>query len=316
VIAGVINIVISLLKMIVGLVQAFVTGDMSLLLEGWNQFAKGIGQLLGGVWDIIKGFFGGIILAVAQFVMGFLGFFQGLYDSLVGNSIIPDMVNGIVDWIAQLPKRVMAFVTKLVTDFIVSVLTLAMRVGLGFSMLVSMAVKFLENLPSEIRRLMTAAYNAAVAIVKDFSNIGKNIVAGIKAGIVNAWDGLLSKIKTLVDKLPAGVKKFLNIQSPSRVFAAIGAQIPAGMAMGIESGLSMLSSASQNMATAMNPAINGGYSMTTTQTVVHRVEFGKVPEGVGVNFTARDVADMLNRDQTAAKTVARAVVRATNGDKR
>jgi hypothetical protein len=70
----------------------------------------------GVVFVAIMGVIGGVILlinALANLVNGVKRYindvvwvFQWLYDRLIGNSIIPDLINGIVDWFAGLPDMI------------------------------------------------------------------------------------------------------------------------------------------------------------------------------------------------------------------
>jgi len=47
------------------------------------------------------------IIRIFKFVVdSVIGFFQWLYDKLVGHSIIPDIVNGIIDWFKKLPGAI------------------------------------------------------------------------------------------------------------------------------------------------------------------------------------------------------------------
>ena len=61
---------------------------------------------------------------------------------------------------------------------------------------------------------------------------GKDIVDGIKEGIKEKWEALTSWFTKKWDALVGGVKDFLGIHSPSRVFAGIGQN----MALGVEEG--------------------------------------------------------------------------------
>jgi phage-related protein len=66
--------------------------------------------------------------------------------------------------------------------------------------------------------------------------IGEDIVNGLKNGIAGAWHFVTDKIDELVKKIPAPIRKFLHISSPSKLFRDIGIQIPAGLAEGIRKG--------------------------------------------------------------------------------
>jgi phage-related protein len=66
--------------------------------------------------------------------------------------------------------------------------------------------------------------------------LGASIVQGFVDGIRNGWHMITDTIGGLASHLPGPVKKILGINSPSKVFAEIGAGIPEGMALGIDRG--------------------------------------------------------------------------------
>lgn len=75
----------------------------------------------------------------------------------------------------------------------------------------------------------------------DWGSVGRQIIEGIKAGIVNAASSVGSAIKDVGKGLVGSAKKALRIESPSKVFRdEVGAMIPAGMAEGIEDGTGLL----------------------------------------------------------------------------
>jgi phage-related protein len=63
----------------------------NLILEGFVSF----------IWDSLSGAFETILALVSGFVEGVKTFFTTLYNDLVGNSIIPDLVNGIISAFAE-----------------------------------------------------------------------------------------------------------------------------------------------------------------------------------------------------------------------
>ncbi len=86
-----------------------------------------------------------------------VGFFKWLYQQLVGGSIIPDLINSIVSWFAQLPGRVLS-----------AIASLASRLAGFFSGLASSAFNWglhiIQNLASGILAGISAAIAAAQAI--------------------------------------------------------------------------------------------------------------------------------------------------------
>jgi TP901 family phage tail tape measure protein len=69
--------------------------------------------------------------------------------------------------------------------------------------------------------------------LEELAAVGTAIVDGIESGISSAWEGFLSWVDEQIAKLPSAVRTALGIGSPSKVFAEIGSQIPAGLAVGI-----------------------------------------------------------------------------------
>lgn len=66
-----------------------------------------------------------------------------------------------------------------------------------------------------------------------FSDIGRNLVDGIKSGVGGAWDSLVSSVSRLCGSLVDRVRGMFQIHSPSKVFAEIGENLALGLAEGI-----------------------------------------------------------------------------------
>lgn len=83
---------------------------------------------------------------------------------------------------------------------------------------------------------------------KGAMDIGRNIVDGIKNGITGAVGGLVTAAADMAKKALDSAKHALGIHSPSRVFRdMVGAFIPAGVAVGIQSNLGVLDDANDSM---------------------------------------------------------------------
>jgi TP901 family phage tail tape measure protein len=90
---------------------------------------------------------------------------------------------------------------------------------------VSRVVEIVRGLGSKLKGILNLGSTLYEA--------GKDLVNGLKNGITAAWDLVTDKISSLVSSLSDAAKKALGINSPSRVFAEIGAGIGEGMALGI-----------------------------------------------------------------------------------
>ena len=108
--------------------------------------------MLKGVWDGIKSIVSGAISAI-------VGFFVGMYNTIVGHSIVPDMINGIVSWIAQLPGRAMGAIQGLLGS-----------IGSFFSGLASQALQWGSNIVNNIAQGITNAIGAVGNAITSVTN--------------------------------------------------------------------------------------------------------------------------------------------------
>lgn len=115
-IEGIAMIVTGITNMITGVVTVitgFLSGDMTKVQEGLSIWSQGFLEFFGGIGTSVVGLFkttlGALIDFVWGFVEGFLAPFQALYDTLVGHSIIPDLVSAVIfnfEWLRDNVLRV------------------------------------------------------------------------------------------------------------------------------------------------------------------------------------------------------------------
>jgi TP901 family phage tail tape measure protein len=118
----------AIVQTIMAFVTAIQTGDIAGLWENikniWSgalqKMFEGVKQILEGLANVVFGIITGMIGLVGGliggFVQGIINFFKHLYDVLVGHSIIPDLVNAVVDWFLKMKDRALEFIGKLVED--------------------------------------------------------------------------------------------------------------------------------------------------------------------------------------------------------
>lgn len=100
---GVFQVISSVILGVVNVVGAALKGDWAgawtAAQEMVQGVATGIGNIIGGLADVvvglISGMIGGVLGAIRGFVDSIVGYFTGLYQTLVGGSIVPELVGAI-----------------------------------------------------------------------------------------------------------------------------------------------------------------------------------------------------------------------------
>ena len=157
---------------VIGLIIALLRGDWSSAWEFMKQIALDIWEVGKGVCTTIRNF-------VKGFVEGVISFFKGLWYALVGGSIVPDMVNGILGWFSNLLGGITSTVSKIVS-----------------------AVKnAFANVSSTVASVVKSAWSWG-------SNLVNNLAEGIRSGITAVG----SAAKAIANKL----KNFLGFHSPTK----------------------------------------------------------------------------------------------------
>jgi TP901 family phage tail tape measure protein len=89
------------------------------------------------------------------------------------------------------------------------------------------------------------------------TDIGTNIVDGIKAGINNQWDSFTSFLSGKADSIKNSFASKLGIQSPSRVFEGFGQNLMDGLKNGISSRVNSVTSLMSSLATNVANIVAG-----------------------------------------------------------
>jgi phage-related protein len=270
--------------------------------------------------------------------------------TLVGGSIVPDMINAIVAWFAGLPGKVLAFISQLVSSAIATVSGWAASMIAKFSEMVSKSVEWVAGLPAKIKSAMSGAatwlisagtqtlsgmqngmttgWNTAsgwlngiggrvTSAVGSLGSVlrgaGEAALNGLKSGMQSVWDNAVSGwLASLAGKIKA-LKG--PIQKDRTMLVGEGKAIITGLGTGLQAAWSGVQGQLKSYNTELAGAFSGGgsggfsaaYTMEKKQEIVHKVEFGKLPEGLTIDMTGREIAALLVGDKTALTDVARQV---------
>lgn len=105
--SGIFQSIKGLFEMVAGLITGLITGDFAMFKQGWEDLKNGIINIGLGLRDSV--------FAIFDSMFGWIvDIFKNLYNILIGNSIIPDIVNGIINWFTQLPEKAAELFRKMV----------------------------------------------------------------------------------------------------------------------------------------------------------------------------------------------------------
>ncbi|GAU66657.1 hypothetical protein SSP35_03_03050 [Streptomyces sp. NBRC 110611] len=167
---------------------------ISMGISAITQYAIPALQKLISFISGLQRFLSPAIAAVRWVANGISSVFEWLYDHLVGHSVIPDMVRGIVSWIASLPGKALAAIASL-PGFLAgkaeqagSQFLAAVRGGLG------QAVDWIGNVPS-------MAVNALGNIGSLLWDAGASLIQGFVGGIQSMIGSIRSVLGDITDSL-------------------------------------------------------------------------------------------------------------------
>lgn len=81
----------------------------------------------------------------------------------------------------------------------------------------------------------------------NFRDIARNMITGLVTGIISGTVHVVAAVTTMANATTSALRETLQIKSPSRVFAKLGKEIPAGLAMGVDAGQEAADAAIANM---------------------------------------------------------------------
>lgn len=245
-------------------VVSFFTEDIPSAVESvgeWfaelpNNIAYGLGEAVGTVanwavetYDTLSNGASDAIDAVGEWFSNLpSAIADGLssaIDSIInwGSEIVSDAesaasstISAIGNWFSQLPSSI------------------AIGLSGALSALVSWGSEMLSSAVSACTEVANGIVNAFTSLPSRMAEIGSNIVAGIKNGIANAWNGMVGWIGGLCSSFIDGVKAQFDIHSPSRVMRdQVGKFIPLGIVEGLKlTGGDLIASATNMAQTVIN----------------------------------------------------------------
>lgn len=261
---AVLDIILAIVDMLCENAPELVSAALVMITSLVTGLTEHLDELIPAAIDMVIGVVDAIIDNVDLLIDAAIELIVQLALGLIQN--IPKLVEKIPDLIEALVVAIIEHTPELI------VASIQILVALARGLIQSVGI-LVKKAPELISAIGEAIANAA----KQLWEIGKNIVNGLWEGIKNAWHSVTEWVQNAIGNLVGGIKDFLGIKSPSRVFMAIGDYMAEGLglgfvkemdkvagqmedaipALGVRSSYTNIvtSSAAQNAATAQNAAL-------------------------------------------------------------
>lgn len=224
-----------------------------------------IGVGLAAAISVAINLFSAITEVVAFVITGFAQLYENISGFVTGvvqffTVDLPNAINALVQWFAQLPGNIAAFLSTVIANVAAWVANMASNAVSAGSRFISGIAGFMSALPGNIASWLSGVISTVVGWVSQFASnatsaasrfasnlidglasipgkvtsIGSDIIQGMVNGVTSAAGRLINSVKGAVDDAINGAKNLLGIHSPSRVFRKIGQYTMQGAALGVD----------------------------------------------------------------------------------
>lgn len=202
---------------------------------------ENLGNLIDAALAIILALVDGLVDATPKLIAAVPNVISNLVTAIIANmpkileagveitmAIAGGLIKALPELIAAIPNLILGIVQGIIDN-------LPEIIMAGPKIIAALATGLIEAIPDivmVIPQLIRSIVDTFLSF--DWGSIGKNIVDGIKNGFVNMWNSFKQTVENVFTGLVDGVKSFLGIASPSKVFAGIGGYMAEGLGQGFE----------------------------------------------------------------------------------
>ena len=200
-----------------------------------------LGNLIDAALAIILALVDGLVDATPKLIAAVPDVITNLVTAIIANmpkileagveitmAIADGLIKAIPELVAAIPNLILGIVQGIIDN-------LPEIIMAGPKIIAALATGLIEAIPDivmVIPQLIRSIVDTFLSF--DWGSIGKNIVDGIKNGFVNMWNSFKQTVENVFTGLVDGVKSFLGIASPSKVFAGIGGYMAEGLGQGFD----------------------------------------------------------------------------------
>lgn len=242
IIQGGIQILVNLINGITQAIPSLIQAIVDLMPVIVQSLAENLPLIIDAGLNLLLALVSGIVQAIPQLIAMLPTIIQTITSQLLsmlpqiiqtGIQLLGSLVSGITQAIPQLIAAIPQIISSIVNTLIQN---LPQIISTGIQLLGALTSGIIQAIPSlvaAIPQVVRAIFDTFKSV--NWGELGTNIIAGIKNGVVNAAKELASSVAEAAKGALDSAKRALGIHSPSTVFRdQVGKQMAAGTAIGFE----------------------------------------------------------------------------------
>lgn len=230
---GLISALPSLATSAVSVIETLATAIIEQLPALITAAAEVIVTLAIGISEALPELIPTIVEVIIQIVETIIDNVDMLVDAAI--EIIMALAEGLINSLPILIEKVPEIIAKLVNAVVTNAPKL---LSAALELIVMLAKGLITNIPELVKaipQIITSIVEGFASLMSSIIDIGKDIVNGIWKGIQSMASWIKDKVTGFFSGIVDGVKDFLGIHSPSRVFSDMGKNMALGIGEGWDS---------------------------------------------------------------------------------
>ena len=259
------------ISMIVQKIPQVLNAAKTLVLSLVKGIIDNLPEIVKAALEVVVELAKGIVDALPELLPALVECIATITDTLTSPSMLSEILDtalnllitladGLIDAIPQLVDATIQIIENLIR-FLVEPQNISKLVNAGIRVTMALQTGLLNALPKLAEGALKLVLAIGDTIVHtDWLQVGKNIVDGLWDGLKRSWGSLQEWFNNAVNGLVDGIKGWLGIHSPSRVFAGIGDFMALGLGEGFTKSMSAVNKDIVNAIPTdfdIEPTING-----------------------------------------------------------
>lgn len=191
---GIIQLIADTVVGVGRIIKDVIDGDWT---KAWDDLKSLVSNTGDDVINIIAGFGTSFKALIKAPIDAVVGFFQGLYDTIVGHSIIPDLVNGITSWITTLRDNLVGLFRQVYDNTVGKFQDLWGWISGEVSQWGGRIYSFLSGIPGDELRLFQSVYDNVTGKLNDLWNWMSGTIPGWPGDIWNWFSPAIDKVRDI-----------------------------------------------------------------------------------------------------------------------